>query len=96
MLVRDVNGDGHLDVVAAGNWFDPDFMLGRFDAGGVNVLLGDGQGHFKAMTKQQTGLHLAGDVRTIRAIRIGGSGRLLVGSNSAPLRLLSLTPARGR
>lgn len=92
MIVRDVNADGHPDLLAGGNWFDPDHTAGRFDAGGVSVLLGDGKGHFSVLSKPETGLHITSDVRTIRMIRVKGTDCVLVGSNSAPLILLSVRP----
>ena len=49
MIIDDFDGDGHLDILAAGNLFDVEVVTPRND-GGIGVFLkGDGKGHFTAV-----------------------------------------------
>jgi len=89
-VVTDLNADGRPDLVAGGNWFDCDFMTGRYDAGGLTVLLNDGKGQFTVPSAAGTGPRLTSDVRVLRFLAVGGHPTLVVGSNSAPLRLLRI------
>ncbi|MBC7891913.1 MAG: VCBS repeat-containing protein, partial [Sphingobacteriaceae bacterium] len=89
-VVGDLNADGRPDLVAGGNWFDCDFMTGRYDAGGLTVLLNDGKGQFTVPSAARTGPRLASDVRILRPLTVGGHPTLVVGSNSAPLQLLRI------
>ena len=64
----DVNGDGHVDLLSAGNRFatQPDF--GRYDAGYGLVLLGKGGGQFTALSPAESGWWVAGEARDIRIL----------------------------
>ncbi|MCB0793216.1 MAG: CRTAC1 family protein [Flavobacteriales bacterium] len=55
-VAHDVNGDGHVDIVAVGNRWGSEVETTRYDAGNGIVLLGDGQLRFTPMTVQQSGL----------------------------------------
>ena len=59
----DLNGDGHLDLVAVQNFAGPQVETGRFDGGISLLLLGDGQGGFTPATPAQSGLCIPGDAR---------------------------------
>ena len=69
MALRDIDRDGDVDLMAAGNNFSvrPEFT--RMDAGMGNVLLNDGSGHF---TNAQS-LQLRKEVRDLKVIRMGST-----------------------
>lgn len=46
MLLQDVNNDGHLDILTAGNSYSPEVFNGRQDAQTSLLILGNGDGSF--------------------------------------------------
>lgn len=87
--ILDVNNDGYLDVVAAGNVTGTDASTIRYDAGSGIVLLGDGTGDLQCLSIPGSGLNLTGDVRDIESINLADGKRgLLAGSNDEALILM--------
>lgn len=74
----DVDGDGHKDLVLAGNNQWTRIRFGRWRASHGVLLLNDGKGNFKYVPQPASGLHLRQDVRSI--LDLGGN-RLLFGVN---------------
>jgi hypothetical protein len=64
----DVNKDGHQDLILAGNISRARLRFGKNDANYGVVLLGNGQGGFKYLPQNQSGLNIKGDVRSILQI----------------------------
>jgi hypothetical protein len=61
LIGHDVTGNGHLDVLAAGNSYAPDVITGRHDAL-IGVLLeGDGTGQFESVSHQESGFFVDGN-----------------------------------
>ena len=87
----DVNQDKHLDILAIGNSFSPEFMTGRYDASCGLVLLGNGRGQFRALTPNQSGIHLKGDMKSLIPLQMGNQSRWLIGTNDASVQQLTLT-----
>ncbi|MCB9232063.1 MAG: VCBS repeat-containing protein [Bacteroidia bacterium] len=86
LLVRDLNADGKPDLVLVGNHFDTSPDLGREDAGRGLILLGEGEGKFRALSASQSGFYLNSDSRQILALKSGnGKTIFLVGNNQGPL-----------
>lgn len=77
----DVNADGHLDLIAAGNNQTTRIKFGHYSANHGLVLLGDGKGGFKSLSSSQSGLNLRGDVRDIQGIKSKTGGQLIFGVN---------------
>jgi hypothetical protein len=63
--MADVNADGHLDIVMAGNINHAKLRIGKMDSNYGLLLLGDGQLNFKLVPQKKTGFWLKGDVRSI-------------------------------
>ena len=63
--MADVNTDGHLDIVMAGNINHAKLRIGKMDANYGLLLLGDGQLNFNVVTQKKSGFWLKGDVRSI-------------------------------
>ena len=55
IVVNDVDGDGHLDLIVAGNLYDAEPNTPRADAGNGLWLSGDGQGHFAPGPVRESG-----------------------------------------
>ena len=92
MLVEDFDGDGHLDLLTAGNLFASEVETPRNDAGVGMLLLGDGKGGWEPLSAQQSNLYLPYDVKHMNWINAGkGQRRILVGSNGEQMRILKVS-----
>jgi hypothetical protein len=81
IVVHDVDGDGHLDLVVAGNQYDAEANMPRADAGNGLWLRGDGHGHFTSVSPRQSGLLAARDVAGI-ALAGAPTGNTLIVANT--------------
>jgi enediyne biosynthesis protein E4 len=68
----DLNKDGLKDLVMGGNYTGFIPQLGAIDASRGNVLINKGKGTFKALTNQESGFLMNGEVKQIGAITIKG------------------------
>ena len=91
ILATDVNLDGHLDAIVAGNLYNTETRTPRLDASVGLVLLGDSQGNFKPLTPRESGFYASGDVRKIAKLRSTKGDLLLVANNNGPLQLFRFT-----
>ncbi|MER3374909.1 MAG: VCBS repeat-containing protein [Allomuricauda sp.] len=90
MQVHDYNADGRLDVLVAGNHFSVEPFMGRYDAFVGLCLLGDGQGNFKTVPTNESGLDISGDAKGMATIQSpSGEKSILVGQNSGTLQSYS-------
>ncbi|MCH7640179.1 MAG: VCBS repeat-containing protein, partial [Bacteroidetes bacterium] len=89
-VMRDVNGDGHVDLIAAGNNRFADVERGPYDAGRGLVLLGNGQGGWESVPTRRHGLALSGDVRSLVWLRNSSNGWLVAGNNDAPVQVRAI------
>ncbi|EON76274.1 hypothetical protein ADIS_3402 [Lunatimonas lonarensis] len=78
----DFNGDGHLDLILAGNQNSMRLRYGVIDANFGQLFEGDGAGNFKYVDQQQSGLGFFGDVKALQFIKMGKLNVLLVGTNN--------------
>ncbi|HKO79274.1 MAG TPA: VCBS repeat-containing protein [Chitinophagaceae bacterium] len=86
MLTGDYNGDGNLDVLAAGNSYATEASTGRYDAMTGLLLTGDGKGNFNSVNSAATGFKADGDVKSLAKINaVDGTEMLLVGNNSGKM-----------
>jgi hypothetical protein len=68
MQILDINADGNLDVIHAGNFYGPDKDTWRYDAGVGEVLIGDGKCGFKPISIQESGFYVPGQARSMISI----------------------------
>jgi enediyne biosynthesis protein E4 len=89
VCVADFDGDGFEDVFLSQNFFDVDSNTSRYDAGRGLLLRGDGQGGFRAVSGQESGIRVYGEQRGAAVCDYDGDGRpdLAVGQNSDETRL---------
>ena len=65
----DVNKDGNLDLVMAGNNFEFKPQYSRLDANYGNVLLGDGKLNFKWQNYSDSGFFIRNEVKQLKTIK---------------------------
>ena len=88
MIIDDFDGDGHQDILAAGNLYNVEVVTPRND-GGIGVFLrGDGEGHFMAVPFESSGFFAPGDVKSLALIHINNKDReILVANNNDRLQI---------
>jgi hypothetical protein len=74
--VADFNGDGVEDLYLAQNFFDVEPESSRFDAGCGLVMLGDGEGGFRLLSRSHSGLIALGQARSSVVSDLNGDGRV--------------------
>ena len=89
LCVGDYDGDGKEDLFVAQNFFGTDRETGRYDAGRGQWLQGDGQGGWRAVPGQESGVKVYGEQRGAALSDFDGDGRvdLAVSQNGAALAL---------
>jgi hypothetical protein len=93
VLVDDFDGDGHRDLLAAGNFHGVPPVRGRYDAGYGLLLRGDGEGRFRSVAMGASGLMIRGQVRHMRSLqRADGDQLIVVARNDASLQILLHRP----
>ncbi len=86
LIVTDINEDGNMDVIAAGNQFHSEYTYGAHDASLGVCLLGDGQLNFQALSPDKVGLYLNKEVRSLSTMTTNDGKRLMiVGVNNSEL-----------
>ncbi len=94
--VADFDGDGHEDVLIAQNFFAVEPMTARYDAGRGLLLLGRGDGTFRATSTAESGVAVYGEGRGVAVSDYDGDGRVdvCVGQNGAQTKLFHNERAR--
>jgi hypothetical protein len=83
----DVDGDGKLDLITGGNFYESKPEAGIYDASYGELLRGDGTGTFEVIKPKQSGLHLRGAVRDMLWLRTTKHKLLLIAKNDAPIQV---------
>lgn len=96
VVVADFDGDAQEDLFLAQNFFPTEINTMRFDAGVGLLLLGNGNGTFRAQSVQQSGIEVFGDQRGAAAADFDRDGRtdLAVSQNGAAMTLWHNVGAR--
>lgn len=88
ILAHDLDGDGKLDLLLAGNEYQAEVMDGRYDASYGLFLKGEGSGKFRAVTNVGEGIFIKGDVKDLKLIKSGsGADLILVGINDERMQI---------
>jgi hypothetical protein len=89
IVVQDVDGDGNLDAIVAGNVMDVEANTAPADAGNGLWLRGDGKGHFAAVPPRVSGFLAPGNVTGLALVKTAGVS-LLVANAGDSLRAFSI------
>ena len=90
IVPRDVNGDGNLDVIMAGNLYGSEVETPRNDAGMGFYLEGDGKGGFSPVPARESGLYVRGDTKDLAVIRIRDVDYLIAAKNDEYLQFVRI------
>jgi hypothetical protein len=89
VLGDDFDGDGHTDLLVAGNFYGVTPVRGRYDASYGLLLRGDGNGGLEVVDLETSGVVIDGEVRAMQMLRSADGARLLVvARNDAALQML--------
>ena len=89
LIAKDIDKDGKMDIVLAGNFYPMRVQLGPMDASIGLVLKGNGNGTFTPVPYTQTGLYVPGDVRNLMEVKGGNSTLLIAAKNNEPVQVIS-------
>ena len=88
VILRDFDGDGHTDILAAGNLYASEVETPRADAGQGVFLKGDGNGGFKTVSNGESGFFTDGDVKDLKMITVQNSKYILSAKNNGFLQFI--------
>jgi hypothetical protein len=84
----DFTGDGNIDLLLAGNYYEREVETTRSDAGIGCLLAGDGKGNFRALHPTESGLKAYGDVRDLLMLKDDQENPLiLIANNDGPMQV---------
>ncbi|MBD0374823.1 MAG: VCBS repeat-containing protein, partial [Flavisolibacter sp.] len=82
MLSEDVDGDGNLDLLLAGNDYGMEPGGGRHDAFTGLCLKGNGKGNFTPMTISESGFFVKGDAKGLATVHTAKDEELLLATQN--------------
>lgn len=91
MVTEDIDHDGNLDLLLAGNDFGMEPFTGRHDAFMGLYLKGNGKGGFKEMSIQQSGICISGDAKAFALLKAGNKQLFVASQNQDSLKVYATT-----
>ena len=90
IITHDVDGDGNLDLIAAGNLYDSEANTPRADAGNGIWLRGDGRGHFAPVSSRESGFLAPRNVAGLALARTSVGHLVLVANTGDSLQAFTI------
>ena len=91
IICTDVDNDGYMDLLLAGNEYQTEVIRGRYDASYGCFLKGIGGGKFRAVSPSASGFILHGDVKDMVLIHSSGGEKMIVAAiNNDSLRVFKI------
>ncbi|HVF81691.1 MAG TPA: VCBS repeat-containing protein, partial [Flavisolibacter sp.] len=85
-VVVDANGDNKPDILLAGNYYDNNIEMGRYDADFGTLLINKGAGNFSG--SPLNGIAIKGQVRRVKPIKIGKQAAYVLARNNDSLKVI--------
>lgn len=90
IVCNDADSDGNPDLILAGNEYQAEVMIGRYDASYGLLLKGDGKGNFIPLTPSSSRLIIDGDVKDLKVISTAKEKILLAAVNDEKLKAFKI------
>ncbi|MGV6844667.1 MAG: FG-GAP-like repeat-containing protein, partial [Lutibacter sp.] len=91
ILVKDINNDGNLDLITAGNNYNYKTQYTRQDASYGDIYFGDGKGNFTWQPFEKTGFFIKGQINNMRFLNQNKPIKyLIVGPNNKKPQLFKI------
>ncbi|MDH5397647.1 MAG: VCBS repeat-containing protein, partial [Cyclobacteriaceae bacterium] len=90
LISDDFNGDGHPDLLIAGNLYVSEVETTRSDAGIGLLLAGDGRGNFSPVPYRKSGFFAPWDVRALGLINNKKEPLIIVANNNFKTQVFQL------
>ncbi len=90
IVTHDVDGDGHLDLIVAGNLYIAEPNTPRADAGNGLWLRGDGRGHFAPVSPRESGFLAPLNVAGLALINTQAGKAVLVANTGDSLQAFAI------
>lgn len=92
IIINDLDEDGNMDLIVAGNNYDTEVETPRYDAGNGLIMRGLGNGKFETLPLTKSGFFTPGNVKKIQLLKgaDGNSKLILVANNNAPLEIFKI------
>lgn len=90
IITTDVNADGNIDLIMAGNEYQSSIAIGRYDASYGLLLKGDGKGNFTPEGISASGLLIDGDVKDMTLLNTHHGRLLIAAPNDSKLTIFSI------
>src|SRR5205823_9090248 len=90
IIAHDVDGDGNLDLIVAGNLYDTEPNTPPADAGNGLWLRGDGQGHFTPVAPVQSGFLAPRHVTGMALVKTTAGSAVLVANHGDSLQVFAI------
>lgn len=94
IIADDVDLDGHIDLVLAGNEYQSSVSIGRYDASYGLLLKGNGKGHFDPVRITDSGLLIDGDVKDMATIHTGNGRLLMATPNDSKIKIFTINKSQ--
>jgi hypothetical protein len=91
MLAEDIDADGNMDLLLAGNSYSFETVYGRMDASIGSVLKGDGKGNFKPLDRSTSGFFVDGDAKAMARLETANGSLIVVTQNNDSTRSFRMT-----
>jgi enediyne biosynthesis protein E4 len=86
LLIEDLNGDGHQDLILIGNSYEQETLFGRYDASLGTILLGTGNNKWEILEPRISHFLADGNAKTIKMISRRNHKLIMVANNgTAPV-----------
>jgi hypothetical protein len=90
IIATDVDGDGNLDLIVAGNLYDAEPNTTRADAGNGLWLRGDGKGHFAPVALGQSGFLAPRNVTGLALVNTPNGKAVIVANSGDSLQTFTI------
>ena len=90
IVAHDVDADGNLDLIVAGNLYETEPNTPRADAGNGLWLQGDGRGHFTAVPTLESGFLAHGNVAGLALVKTPAGSAVLVANTGDSLQAYTI------